>query len=54
MALEALGVNGRILVNRQESSFIRKSSDGGVVCRWEISSVEEVEEGVKNAALGDT
>ena len=54
MSLEALGGNGRILVNRQKSSVIRKSSDGSVVCRGEISSVEEVEEGAKNAALGDT
>ena len=54
MALEALGGKSRILVNRQESSVIRKGSDGGVDRRGEISSVEEVEEGAKNAALWDT
>jgi hypothetical protein len=36
VAMEAMGGDGRITMHRQEPCVIRKSRDGGVVCRGQI------------------
>ena len=54
MALEVLGGDCMIRMDRKEPSVFRESRDGGGVRRGLICGEEELEKKAKNTALGDT